>query len=224
MTSVAATRPSRSTVARSVISITSSTSWLTKITLAPLAVTWRTRRKSWSTSRLGRKGVGSSSTSRPLPAPLSSPISCTARTMASSARCTGARSATRASGSRAMPKLSKRRTAARRSAVQLIAQSCRSARRPTSRFSSTVRLGTRPRCWWTKLMRCARNAPGARGSATSAPQMRSRLPASGGWKPASTLMRVDFARAVLPEQAVHLPPARPPGRRRRAPSVPRRSC
>ena len=57
----------------------------------------------------------------------------------------------------------------RRSALQLIAQASLSARRPSKRFSSAVRLGISPRCWCTKLMRCLRNSPGASGSATSAP-------------------------------------------------------
>ena len=69
VTSRAATRPSRSTVARSVISSTSSTSCETKITLAPSATTVRTTSNNWSTSRRGRNGVGSSRTSRPLPEP-----------------------------------------------------------------------------------------------------------------------------------------------------------
>ena len=60
VSSVPARRPSRSTVARSVISITSSMSCETKMTLAPRRTRLRTSVNSFCTSAAGRKGVGSS--------------------------------------------------------------------------------------------------------------------------------------------------------------------
>ena len=65
VTNVPARRPSRSTVARSVICLTSSTSCETKMTDAPSRTMARTSEKSCSTPAVGRNGVGSSSTRMP---------------------------------------------------------------------------------------------------------------------------------------------------------------
>ena len=86
-------------VMRSVMAMTSSISCEMKMTLEPVAAIDRIRPNSLSTPSRGRKGVGSSSSTRPgLPvAAHSARISSKARTMASSARSTGESRSTRSS-------------------------------------------------------------------------------------------------------------------------------
>ena len=97
VTAVPATRPSRSTVTRSVISRTSSSSCETNSTLPPVAVISRISANRCSTSARGRNTVGSSRTSIPGPS-CSSRTSSIARTIARSARSDGRSSPTIAVG------------------------------------------------------------------------------------------------------------------------------
>ena len=220
--SVPATRPSRSTVARSVISITSSTSWETKMTLAPSRDDPADQRRRARRRRpRGRKGVGSSSTSRPRRRAV---LTCAELVEGADDRerapaPPGESRADRPSGSMSSPKRAKRsRAPARARARQSIRQRssvgevgrCR-------RFSRTVSDGMRPRCWWTKLMPSARNRAGRERQRHRLAMHDQLAPGSGSWKPGEDLDQRRLARAVLAEQAVHLAAARRAGRRRPAP-------
>ena len=103
MTAVPATRPSRSTVTRSVIWRTSARSCDTNSTLEPRAAICRTKSNSSATSFCGRNTVGSSSTSSVGSSPLLRRSPSSARTMATSARSTGRIPSTVASGSIVTP-------------------------------------------------------------------------------------------------------------------------
>ena len=148
VSNVPATRPSRRTVARLVISRTSSMSCETKMTLAPSATISRMSLNNASTSCAGRNGVGSSSTRRPRARPeaLERLISLNARTIASCARSTGV---SREVGDKGSSRRSYRSNSSRArlaSARQSMSQRSSAARSSKRKFSSTVRDGSSPRC------------------------------------------------------------------------------
>ena len=197
------TRPSRSTVTRSVTAISSGRLWLTISAELPSAAI---RRSSWwmcSRSAPDRARVDSSKMIRPEPGVWSR----MARAMATSARCAAVSVPTSRPGVSGTPSRSRVRAASSSRQPRLMRPSRVVGNPPMQMFSATVSWSSRPRSWCTTEMPAACTSGHRTGSRTGSPSTSNSAPASGVYRPVTILMRVD-----LPEPFCPARPCTSPGR------------